>query len=201
MEVDATGRIIGFEEKPAAPRSDSIPIGVYFLRPGAFEVIDRLSEQFKIKLDRSKHHARFGLGMIGETTVLLMKPLTYMNLSGQAVAPLAKQLGIKPERILVIADDLDLALGRVRLKPKGSPGGHNGHKSLVHSLGTQEYPRLKIGIGKGKDETIDHVLGSFRPEERDAIESAYDKCADTLDAVLREGLEAGMNIANVGELG
>jgi len=128
-----------------------------------FDVVDLLAERHKIKLDKSKHRSRYGIGVVGDTTVLLVKPLTYMNLSGQAVAPLAREHGIKPERILVVADDLDMKVGRVRLKPKGSAGGHNGHKSLIASLGTQEYPRLKIGIGSvDRTETIDHVLGAFK---------------------------------------
>jgi PTH1 family peptidyl-tRNA hydrolase len=162
-----------------------------------FEVIDILSARHKIKLDQSKHRARYGLGMIGSVAVALVKPLTYMNLSGQAVAPLAKQFSIKPERVLVIADDLDLAVGRVRLKPKGSAGGHNGHKSLIHSLGTTEYPRIKIGIGGGGGQTIEHVLGPFELSERDDIRLALERSADGAELVVQDGLELGMNRVNV----
>ncbi len=161
-----------------------------------FEVVDMLAEKHRIKLDRSKHRARFGLGMIGETPVLLVKPLTFMNLSGQAVAPLAREFGLKPEQILVLADDLDLALGRNRLKPKGSAGGHNGHKSLIHSLGTQDYPRLKIGIGSSDGQTIDHVLGSFGRDERDVIAEALKRAVRGVQAVIERGVEAGMNEVN-----
>jgi len=162
-------------------------------------VIDLLSERHKIKLDRAKHNARIGQGMIGGHSVLLVKPMTYMNLSGRSVTPLAREHGIKPERILVIADDLDLRLARTRLKPAGSAGGHNGHKSLIASLGTTEYPRLKIGIGAAADSTtIDHVLGSFTPDERSAINLAIRRAADGIEAVVGENLEAGMNLVNVG---
>jgi PTH1 family peptidyl-tRNA hydrolase len=164
-----------------------------------FEVIDLLSERHKIKLDRAKHNARIGQGLIGGHSVLLVKPMTYMNLSGRSVAPLAREHGIKPERILVVADDLDLRLARTRLKPAGSAGGHNGHKSLIASLGTTEYPRLKIGIGAAADSTtIDHVLGSFTPDERSAINLAIRRAADGIEAVVGENLEAGMNLVNVG---
>ena len=164
-----------------------------------FEVIDTLADRHKIKLDRGKHNARVGLGKIGETGVLLVKPMTYVNLSGRAVAPLARQYGLKPERVLVVADDLDLRLGRVRLKPGGSAGGHNGHKSLIASLGTSEYPRLKIGIGAASGEpTIDHVLGSFTPIEREVIDAAIGRAADGVEAVVERGVEAGMNLVNVG---
>ncbi len=162
-----------------------------------FEVIDHLADQHRIKLDQSKHKARFGIGVVEDTTVVLVKPLTFMNLSGQAVAPLAKQFDIKPEKILVIADDLDLPVGKNRLRPKGSAGGHNGHKSLIQHLGTEEYPRLKIGIGNvGKTQTIDHVLGTFPPDERDIINSAIDHAVMSIKVVLDRGLEAGISWAN-----
>ncbi|CAN5444411.1 aminoacyl-tRNA hydrolase [soil metagenome] len=162
-----------------------------------FDVIDRLAKRHKIKLDKSKHRSRYGIGTLQGHSVILVKPLTFMNLSGQAIAPLAKQYGLKPEQILVVADDLDLEVGRIRLKPKGSAGGHNGHKSLIHSLGTSEYPRLKIGIGGGGDQTIDHVLGSFDREEIDVIRMALEKSADGVEYVVLDGLEVGMNRVNV----
>ncbi len=163
-----------------------------------FEVIDLLAQRHKIKLDRSKHQSRYGIGSIDGTSVLLLKPLTYMNLSGRAVAPHAKEHGLKPERILVVADDFALALGRNRLKPKGSAGGHNGHKSLIESLRTDEYPRLKIGIGEaGKGSAVQHVLGGFNREEREAINEAIQRAADGVEAVVSRGLEAGMNEVNV----
>lgn len=162
-----------------------------------FDLIDELADRHGIKLGTAQHKARFGVGTIGGVGVVLVKPMTYMNLSGQSVAPLAKSYGVKPEKIVVIADDLDLEVGRTRLKPKGGAGGHNGHKSLIHSLGTQEYPRLKIGIGKGDDETIDHVLGKFNPEERVEIEKAIRKGADGIEVLVQDGLEAALNKVNV----
>jgi PTH1 family peptidyl-tRNA hydrolase len=164
-----------------------------------FEAIDLLAERHRIKLDRGKHNARIGQGKIGDTQVLLVKPLTYMNLSGRSVAPLAKENGIKPDRILVIADDLDIRLGRTRLKPGGSAGGHNGHKSLIASLGTSDYPRLKIGIGAASDSpTIDHVLGPFTPDERVTLDPALRRAVEGVEAIVKESLEAGMNLINVG---
>jgi len=163
-----------------------------------FEVIDRLAEGNRIKLDRSKHMARFGVGRVGETTVVLVKPLTYMNLSGRAVAPLAREYGLKPDRVLVIADDLALRLGRLRLKPGGGAGGHNGHKSLIHSLGTEEYPRLKVGIGSAQGQTIDFVLGKFERDEIDTIRLAIQNAADGVQTVVQYGIEAGMNQINLG---
>src|SRR5688572_12909124 len=160
-----------------------------------FEVLEGLREKHKIKMDRSRHRAQTGIGKIGSIPVLLVKPLTYMNLSGQAVGPLARQFGIKAENILVVADDLDLPLGRVRLKPKGSAGGHNGHKSIIASLRTTEYPRLKIGIGKA-GETVEHVLSSFGRDEREAAAEAIQRAMEACETVVTEGLERGMNRAN-----
>lgn len=162
-----------------------------------FDVVDVLAERHRIKLDRSKHQARYGVGKVGDSVVLLVKPMTFMNLSGRAVAPLAREFQLLPDRILVVADDLDLPVGRLRLKPKGSAGGHNGHKSLIASLGTQDYPRLKIGIGSvDRSETIGHVLGAFRGEERDVMLREIQRSADGIERVVHAGLEAGMNEVN-----
>ena len=106
---------------------------------------------------------------------------------------------VPPEKILVISDDTDLAPGRIRLKPGGGAGGRNGHKSIIQLLGTQEYPRLKIGIGRvEKDDTIDHVLGGFTVEERAVQDEALSRGEKTIRVLLSDGLEAAMNIANVG---
>jgi peptidyl-tRNA hydrolase, PTH1 family len=161
-----------------------------------FEVLDRLRESHKIKMDRSRHRAQIGLGKIDGVEVVLVKPLTYMNLSGDAIAPLAKQYEIKPEKILVVADDLDLPVAKVKLKPKGSAGGHNGHKSLIARLRTTEYPRIKIGIGKGDSATIDHVLSTFDREERVDIGAALDRAVRGVEIAVTEGLERAMNYVN-----
>lgn len=164
-----------------------------------FDVVERLAEKHRIKLDKSKHRARYGVGVVGETSVVLVKPLTYMNLSGQAVAPLAKEYSIAPDHILVVTDDLDLVVGRVRLKPKGSAGGHNGHKSLIQSLGTQEYPRLKIGIGSvDRSQTVDHVLGAFKGDERDVIARALAKATEGVERVVSVGVESAQSFVNEG---
>jgi len=162
-----------------------------------FEAIELLSDRHRIKVDRSKNQARYGIGQIGDTAIALIRPLTYMNLSGRAVAPFAKEFAIPTERILVITDDLDLVLGRVRLKPKGSAGGHNGHKSIIASLGTTEYPRLKIGIGSvDRANTVEHVLGNFNPDERKLINEAISLAADGVEIAVQDGLERALNRVN-----
>ncbi len=158
-----------------------------------FEVVERLADRHRIKLDKGRSKAITGQGQVEGVGALLMKPLTYMNLSGQSVGPLARQLGIGPQRILVIADDLDMVTGKVRLREKGSSGGHNGHKSLIQSLGTEEYPRIKIGIGNTKGETIDHVLSRFTPDERSSINDAIELAVRCIEALLRDGWSAGIH--------
>lgn len=198
-----------FRKKPPAPTLPPEWLVVGLGNPGpeykgtrhnvGFELIDRLAERNKIKLDRSKHQARLGVGTLFETSVVLVKPLTFMNLSGRAVAPLMREYGLKPDRVLVIADDTDLPPGRVRLRAEGSAGGHNGHKSLIQTLGTQTYPRLKIGIGRtSKDETIDHVLGPFHPDERPDIDAAFKRCEAAIETLFLRGMEAAMQEANGG---
>jgi PTH1 family peptidyl-tRNA hydrolase len=196
-----------FRRKPPSPTTTPEWIVVGLGNPGpefrgtrhnlGFEVIDTLAQAFRIKLDRSKHHARYGVGELGGRVVVLVKPMTFVNLSGSAVAPFMRSYGIKPDHVLVIADDLDMDLGRVRLKPKGSAGGHNGHKSIIAALGTTDYPRLKIGIGSvDRSETIGHVLGGFNRQERDVIDLALRRAFDGVVRVVEQGLEAGMNLVN-----
>lgn len=196
-----------FRKKPAAPILPPEWLVVGLGNPGpeyrgtrhnvGFEFIDGLAERHRIKLDRSKHQARYGIGRLFETSVVLVKPLTFMNLSGRAIAPLLREYGLGVDRLLVVADDTDLPPGRVRLRPEGSAGGHNGHKSLIQSLGTQDYARLKIGIGRtAKDETIDHVLGPFRPDERPEIDAALRRCEAAVELLFHRGVEAAMQEAN-----
>jgi PTH1 family peptidyl-tRNA hydrolase len=160
-----------------------------------FEVIDLLASRNGIKLDRGRNRALVGNTTLAELPVLLVKPMTYMNLSGQAVAPLARANSLKPPRVLIVADDIDLVLGKLKLKLKGSAGGHNGHKSIAASLQSQEYPRLKIGVGDAdRTEVIDHVLSRFTPQERAVIDDAIEDCVRACEVLLRQGPEAAQNL-------
>lgn len=160
-----------------------------------FAVIDVLAQRHRIKLDQFRDRARFGIGDIAGVQVALAKPTTYMNLSGQAVRALARRWNLRPEFVLVIADDLDIDVGRVKMVRSGSSGGHNGHKSIIASLGSQDYPRIKIGIGKS-GETIDHVLSRFDRDEKPAIDACIEKAAKGVEALLADGLEAAMMLVN-----
>jgi peptidyl-tRNA hydrolase, PTH1 family len=160
-----------------------------------FEVVDLLADRHKVKVNIGRKQALIAELEIFGVGVALVKPLTFMNLSGRAVKDLAAGYGIKPEDILVVTDDLDLATGVLKMKPKGSSGGHNGHKSIISSLGSEEYPRIKIGIGKA-GETIDHVLGRFDPEDRAAIDRVLVAAADGAEAWVADGTERAMNRVN-----
>jgi peptidyl-tRNA hydrolase, PTH1 family len=122
--------------------------------------------------------------------------MTFMNVSGEAVAGLAKRWGIPPEKILVVADDLDLPVGAFRMRPGGGAGGHNGHRSIISKLGTNAYPRIRIGIGKGDDETISHVLSRFSPDERQEIDPAIRRAADAARLWLTDGIDRAMSKYN-----
>lgn len=197
---------MSFFKRPKEPLSPPVLLILGLGNPGAqykhtrhnvgFDLVDRLAAKNKFKVDRSQHRALTGVGVVAGHTVALAKPLTFMNLSGQSAAPLLRQYGLKPGHMIVVADDLDLPVGKTRLRLQGSAGGHNGHKSLIQTLGTQEYPRLKIGIGKSEDPTIDHVLGRFTPEERVSVDSALDRCIAVIEAWLDQGPEAAMLKAN-----
>ena len=195
-----------FRRKAQAPRPDPTLLVIGLGNPGpqyartrhnvGFEVVEHLAKLHRIKLDSHRYRAAFGVGTIGEVGVALVKPLTFMNLSSEAVSALARQFAIPPRSTLVVADDLDLPTGTIRLRAKGSSGGHNGHKSIIAALGTEEYPRLKVGIGKGDDETVAHVLSRFTPNERLVIDDAIDRAAEVCRVFLNEGLEKAMQLAN-----
>lgn len=160
-----------------------------------FEVVDALAELHGVQIRNTKNQSLCVEVQIAGVDCLLVKPMTFMNLSGRSVAAHAKQHGIKPENILIIADELDLPTGKVKMKPKGGAGGHNGHKSVIQSLGSQEYPRIKIGIGKS-GETVDHVLSRFKPEEKPQIQDAIRISVEGCELWVSEGVARAMNSVN-----
>ena len=160
-----------------------------------FQVVDEIAKANKIKLATFKVHARYTTWEHNGRAVLLVKPMTFMNRSGQAVGALARQYGLDPERIVVVADDLDLPVGTLKMKPKGGSGGHNGHKSIAAALGSDAYPRIKIGIGKA-GETVDHVLSKFSANEKPVVESCVEKAVKTCVLFVTDGLEDAMQFCN-----
>jgi PTH1 family peptidyl-tRNA hydrolase len=151
-----------------------------------FDTIDELSKRLNIPLSQSKWKGLYGIGQASGQKVLLLKPLTFMNLSGEAVRAVIDYYQIEIEDLLIIYDDLDLPVGKIRLRQKGSPGGHNGIKSIVAHLGTQEFNRIRIGIDRPEPgvSIIDYVLGRFRPDESAAIQAALKKSAEACEAWL-----------------
>ena len=163
-----------------------------------FEVIDHLAELIDIPLEHSKFNGWFGKGSIQGEDVVLVKPLTYMNLSGEAIRPLIQFYKIELKDLIVVYDDLDLAVGKMRLRPKGSAGGHNGMKSIINNLGSQDFKRIRVGIGrpKGRQPVVDFVLRPFTDEERPIIKETVEKAALACKTAIFEPFESVMNQFN-----
>lgn len=162
-----------------------------------FMVVDRLASRHRIAVKSNQHGARVGQGEIGGEPVALVKPLTYMNLSGRAVAPLLNRHSLPPDHLIVVYDDADLPIGKLRIRARGSAGGHGGLKSIIASIGSPEFARVRIGIGRSSGgDLVDHVLGGFKGSERELIDGAIDRAADAVESALTQGIEAAMNRFN-----
>ena len=164
-----------------------------------FQVIDELAERQGKPVQRLKFKALTGLLTISGEKALVMKPVTYMNLSGEAVRPASDFYKLPPERILVISDDVALAAGRLRIRAKGSAGGHNGLKSIIQHLGTDQFPRIRVGVGEKPHpdyDLADWVLGRPQGEDKKAIDGAVKRAADAVECILSQGLERGMGKFN-----
>ena len=164
-----------------------------------FQVVDTLAERQNAPIQKLKFKALTNLLTISGEKVLVMKPVTYMNLSGEAVRPAADFYKLPPERILVISDDVALAAGRLRIRAKGSAGGHNGLKSIIQHLGTDQFPRIRVGVGEKPHpdyDLADWVLGRPQGEDKKAIDAAVKRAADAVECILTQGLERGMGKFN-----
>lgn len=163
-----------------------------------FLAIDSLAEKNGIKVNKIKHRALVGDGMISGRRVLLVKPQTYMNLSGISIREIADYYDVPAEDILVIYDDFDLELGTLRIRKKGSAGSHNGMKSVIDELGTKDFPRIRIGIGssRGKD-WKDFVIGKASKDDMQVLSDAASRAADAAACILEKGIDRAMNEYNV----
>jgi len=160
-------------------------------------VVDRLARDHGIPTRRRRFDALVGEGSIGSARILLVKPQTYVNLSGNAVAPLLRWYRCSTDDLMVVCDDLNLEVGRLRLRRLGSSGGHNGLESISECLATEAFARLRIGIGRGDAaEPTDHVLGRFAPGEEALVEEATARAADAVRVWVELGIEAAMNEFN-----
>lgn len=164
-----------------------------------FDVIDRIAEKYNIAVDTKKHRACIGKGIIGGQKVLLAKPQTYMNLSGESIRSLVDYYKIDEENeLLVVYDDISLDVGQLRIRAKGSAGGHNGIKNIIAHLGTEVFPRIKVGVGekpKGYD-LADYVLGHFSKAERERMEEGYDNAVRAAEMIVSGQLNEAMNEFN-----
>lgn len=163
-----------------------------------FEVIDKLADEYNISMDIKKHKAICGKGVIAGQKVILVKPQTYMNLSGESIRDVIDFYKADIDDLVVIFDDICLDVGKLRLRPKGSAGGHNGIKSIIAHLGTDQFKRIKFGVGdKPKNyDLADWVLGRFPKEEKQDVESGVKLACKAIETILVDGIEAGMNQYN-----
>lgn len=163
-----------------------------------FSAITYLSDHLRISLNQNKHKAIFGTGYIGGEKVILAMPQTFMNLSGESVRPLADFFKIPASNILVIFDDISLDVGQLRIRKKGSAGGHNGIKSIIQHLGTEEFPRIKIGVGEKPQgwDLADHVLARFPEDQEEAVRQSLLDATCACEKIMEDGIEAAMNIYN-----
>ncbi|MBR0576404.1 aminoacyl-tRNA hydrolase [Proteiniclasticum sp. BAD-10] len=161
-----------------------------------FMVVDRLAEAWGISLDKKKFKGLVGEGRIGSHRVILLKPQTYMNLSGESLVEAANFYKIPPENILVIFDDVSLDVGKLRIRKKGSAGGHNGIKSAIALLGTEDFPRVKVGVGAPSHDLVRHVLGKFAPEEMPLLEQTLEAAKNAVHSILHNGIDSAISEYN-----
>ena len=163
-----------------------------------FDAVTRLADDYDIALNKREHKALCGKGVIEGNKVLLVQPQTYMNLSGESIRELVEYYKIQQEELIIIYDDISLDVGKLRIRKKGSAGGHNGIKNIIAHLGTQEFSRIKIGVGekpKGWD-LADYVLGHFKKEEEPLIREALGNAAEAVKVIMRDGVDRAMNDFN-----
>ena len=162
-------------------------------------VADEVADRRNAPIQRLKFKALTNILTISGEKVLVMKPVTYMNLSGEAVRPAADFYKVPPEHILVVSDDTALAVGRLRIRKSGSAGGHNGLKHIIQQLGTDQFPRLRVGVGEKPHpdyDLADWVLGRFTGEDKKAIDASVRRAADAVECILKDGLDRAMNKFN-----
>ncbi|WP_373108762.1 aminoacyl-tRNA hydrolase [Lachnoclostridium sp. Marseille-P6806] len=163
-----------------------------------FSVIDVLADRYRIDISEKKHKALCGRGVIEGQKVLLLKPQTFMNLSGESIRAAADYYKIEPEEMIVIYDDISLDPGQLRIRLKGSAGGHNGIKNIIANLGTQDFPRIKVGVGAKppRMDLADYVLSRFGAGEQKLMEEAFGEAAEATVMMMTDGAERAMNHFN-----
>jgi PTH1 family peptidyl-tRNA hydrolase len=164
-----------------------------------FRAIDILAEKLNCKIDKCKFQGLYGQTTWNGTKLFLLKPQTFMNLSGRSILQLSSYFNIPPQRIIVIFDDISLEPGRLRIRANGSAGGHNGIKSIINEVGSQDFPRIKIGVGakaNAEQDLADWVLSTFSASEEKALSSALNNAADAALCIIKDGIPAASNQFN-----
>lgn len=161
-----------------------------------FHAIEKISERYNIQINREKFKGVYGEGFINNEKVILFMPTTYMNLSGEAIKPLMDFYKLSEEDVLIIYDDISLDVGKLRIREKGSAGGHNGIKSIILHLGTEVFSRIKVGVGQPKGDLIKHVLGKFSKEENEILDKVLDTVVLATEAIIKESTKEAMNKYN-----
>ena len=164
-----------------------------------FDVMDVLAEKYNIRMDEKKYKAICGKGMIGSEKVVLVKPQTFMNLSGESIAEAVNFYKVDPaSELLVIFDDISLAPGRIRIRKKGSAGGHNGIKNIIAQVGTEQFARIKVGVGEKPQgwDLADHVLGHMDKADRKLAEEAFLDAVSAVELIVDGKIEQAMNDYN-----
>lgn len=162
-----------------------------------FHTIDLLGKTHDISVNKLKHKALYGEGRIGLEKVMLVKPQTFMNLSGESVIDIVNYYKVPTENIIVIYDDIDLDVGKLRIRKQGSAGTHNGMKSIIYHLQNDQFPRVRIGVGRPERQNLaDFVLGRFSNEEEPSIREAIERSAVAATAIVSEGIDKAMNKYN-----
>lgn len=163
-----------------------------------FITLDIIAEKHNIKIDKIKFKALVGEGIISGQKVLLVKPQTFMNNSGDSIREVVEYYKIEPEHLIVVYDDVDIKMGRLRIRKGGSAGTHNGMRSIIYNLGFDIFPRVKVGIGgERKKDLANYVLGGFAKEEKKMMEDAVIRAASSIECIIEHGIDRAMNEYNV----
>lgn len=163
-----------------------------------FDTINELAKNNNINITKTKFKALYETGIIQNEKVILLKPQTYMNLSGEAIKEARDFYNVKPEEIIVIYDDIDIEKGKIKLRKKGGPGSHNGMKSVVQELNTTDFIRIRVGIGQSefKSDMINYVIGNVPEEEQKILQQGTKKAAEAIEEILKNGIDIAMNKFN-----
>lgn len=163
-----------------------------------FDVVNLLANEYEIEMSRTKFNAIYGSGMIEKEKVILIKPQTYMNLSGKAVRDFVQFYKVEEDKLIVIYDDMDVDKGEIKIRKKGGSGSHNGMKSVVAELGTQDFARIRVGISRPsyEEDKINYVIGQLTKEEADCLEQGKVQAKNAVEEIIKKGIDLAMNQYN-----